>query len=127
VFLASITVPLLKLVSLVLMLVMTAEGSATRLRDRTRLYRFVDGIGRWSMIDVFMLTVLVGLVRMGFIATVLPGLGAIAFASVVVLTMFSAASFDPRLMWDAAAAAGHILDAEDLEPARRKPGVAGAA
>jgi len=54
---------------------------------------------------------------MGFVATVLPGKGAIAFASVVVLTMFAAACFDPRLMWDHAAAAGHNLDAEDLEPA----------
>jgi paraquat-inducible protein A len=116
VFLASITVPLLKLVALVTMLIMTAEGSVTRLRDRTRLYRFVDVIGRWSMIDVFMLTILVGVVRMGFIATILPGVGAIAFASVVILTMLAAASFDPRLMWDAAAAAGHNLDAEDLEP-----------
>jgi paraquat-inducible protein A len=68
------------------------------------------------MIDVFMLTILVGVVRMGFIATILPGVGAIAFASVVILTMLAAASFDPRLMWDAAAAAGHNLDAEDLEP-----------
>jgi paraquat-inducible protein A len=67
------------------------------------------------MIDVFMLTILVALVRMGFIATVLPGGGAIAFASVVVLTMLASASFDPRLMWDAARAAGHDLDAEDLE------------
>jgi len=116
VFLASITVPLLKLAALLIMLVMTGEGSVTRLRDRTRLYRFVDSIGRWSMIDVFMLTVLVAVVRMGFIAEVIPGLGAIAFASVVVLTMFAAASFDPRLMWDAAAAAGHDLEAEDLEP-----------
>jgi paraquat-inducible protein A len=115
VLLASIVVPMLKLVSLCLLLVMTQEGSVTRLRDRTRLYRFVDSIGRWSMIDVFMLTILVALVRMGFIATVLPGVGAIAFASVVVLTMFGAASFDPRLMWDAAAAAGHDLEAEDLE------------
>ncbi len=115
VFLASITVPLLKLAGLILMLVMTGEGSVTRLRDRTRLYRLVDSVGRWSMIDVFMITILVALVRMGFIATVLPGGGAIAFASVVVLTMFAAASFDPRLMWDAAAAAGHDLEAEDLE------------
>jgi paraquat-inducible protein A len=65
------------------------------------------------MIDVFMLTILVALVRMGFIATVLPGLGAIAFASVVVLTMFSAHSFDPRLMWDAAEAAGHDVEAHN--------------
>ncbi len=127
VFLASITVPLLKLVALLTMLIMTAEGSATRLRDRTRLYRFVDGIGRWSMIDVFMLTVLVGVVRMGFIATVLPGLGALAFAFVVIITMFAASGFDPRLMWDAAAAAGHNLDAEDLEPNPPGPAAARAA
>jgi paraquat-inducible protein A len=128
VFLASITVPLLKLVSLVVMLVMTGEGSAKGLRLRTRLYRFVDTIGRWSMIDVFMLTILVALVRMGFIATVLPGLGAIAFASVVVFTMFAAASFDPRLMWDAAEAAGHDLELEgaertDLQPPTVVPSV----
>ena len=115
VLLASIVVPLLKLAALTVLLVTTREGSVTRLRDRTRLYRFIDSIGRWSMIDVFMLTILVALVRMGFIATVLPGIGAIAFASVVILTMFAAASFDPRLMWDAAAAAGHDLEAEDLE------------
>jgi paraquat-inducible protein A len=119
VLMASIVVPLLKLAALTTLLVMTGTGSVARLRDRTRLYRFVDSIGRWSMIDIFMLTILVALVRMGFIATVLPGVGAIAFASVVVLTMFAAASFDPRLMWDAAAAAGHDLEAEDLETPRK--------
>ena len=124
VLMASIVVPLLKLISLATLLVMTGDGSATRLRDRTRLYRFVDSIGRWSMIDVFMLTILVALVRMGFIATVLPGVGAIAFAAVVVLTMFAAASFDPRLMWDAAAEAGHDLEAEDLETRKPPPAAA---
>jgi paraquat-inducible protein A len=109
VFLASITVPMLKLAGLGTMLVMTGEGSARWLRPRTTMFRFIDFIGRWSMIDVFMLTILVGLVRMGFIATVLPGLGALAFAAVVILTMFGAASFDPRLMWDAAEEAGHDL------------------
>jgi paraquat-inducible protein A len=104
VFVASIMVPLLKLISLVFMLVETARGSAWRLRDRTRLYRLVDFIGRWSMIDVFMLSTLVGLVHAGAIATIIPGLGAICFGSVVVLTMLAAACFDPRLMWDAAAA-----------------------
>ena len=112
---ASILVPLFKLAALATLLIMTARGSVTRLRDRTRVYRLIDSIGRWSMIDVFMLTILCALVRMGFIATVLPGIGAIAFASVVILTMFAAASFDPRQMWDAAAAAGHDLEAEDLE------------
>jgi paraquat-inducible protein A len=110
VFLASITVPMLKLVSLTAMLLTTHDGSFYRLRDRTRLYRLIESVGRWSMIDVFMLTVLVALVHMGFIATVLPGPGAICFASVVVLTMFATASFDPRLMWDAAAAHGHDVE-----------------
>jgi paraquat-inducible protein A len=102
VFVASVLVPVLKLVSLVFMLVETQRGSAWRLRDRTRLYRVVDIIGRWSMIDVFMLATLVGMVRDGRLASITPGLGAICFASVVILTMFGALSFDPRLMWDAA-------------------------
>ncbi len=107
VFLASIMVPLVKLVALTTMLLTTHSGTAWRLCGRTRLYRFVESIGRWSMIDVFMLTVLVALVHMGFVATVLPGAGAVCFASVVVLTMFATQAFDPRLMWDAAEAAGH--------------------
>ena len=102
VFFASITVPVLKLVGLVTLLITTQCRSPARLRDRTQLYRIVDAIGRWSMIDVFMLSILVGLVRLGNLATIEPGLGAISFASVVVLTMLAAESFDPRLMWDAA-------------------------
>jgi len=100
VFVASVAVPLLKLVSLAVMLIATHRGSAWRLRDRTRLYRVVEFIGRWSMIDVFMLSTLVGLVRAGQVASVTPGIGAICFASVVVLTMVGAACFDPRVMWD---------------------------
>jgi paraquat-inducible protein A len=117
VFLASITVPLLKLVSLTAMLITTHSGAVYQLRGRTRLYRFIESIGRWSMIDVFMITVLVALVHMGFIATVLPGPGAICFASVVVLTMFATGSFDPRLMWDAAHAQGHDVEEQAYSPA----------
>lgn len=102
VFAASITVPVLKLIGLAIMLVSVQRGWTRGLRDRTRLYRIVETIGRWSMIDIFMLSILVALVRMGFIASVEPGTGALAFAAVVLLTMFAAASFDPRLMWDAA-------------------------
>ena len=101
VFVASIMVPVLKLVSLAVMLVATQCGSGWRLHDRTRLYRVVDFIGRWSMIDIFMLATLVGLVHAGAIATITPGLGAICFGSVVVLTMIAVSCFDPRLMWDA--------------------------
>lgn len=102
VFVASICVPMLKLCGIALLLVTTRFGSAACLRDRTRLYRIVDVIGRWSMIDVFMLAILVALVQNGQIATVVPNLGAVCFAAVVVLTMLASASFDPRLMWDAA-------------------------
>jgi paraquat-inducible protein A len=63
----------------------------------------VRAIGRWSMIDVFMISILVALVQFGAVVTIAPGLGAVAFAAVVILTMFAAEAFDPRLMWDAAA------------------------
>ncbi len=115
VFLASLTVPLMKLAGMTWMLLATSYGSADLLMSRTRLFRLIDAVGRWSMIDVFMLTVLVALVHMGFVATVLPGPGAVAFASVVVLTMFAAAAFDPRLMWDAAIAGEQ--EANALDPA----------
>lgn len=100
VFFASVTVPVLKLVCLVLLLVTTQSGSTWRFRDRTRIYRLVEGVGRWSMIDIFMLSMLIGLVRLGRIATIEPGVGAVSFAAVVILTMLAANTFDPRLMWD---------------------------
>jgi paraquat-inducible protein A len=75
-----------------------------RTLERTVLFRIVDAVGRWSMIDVFMISILSALVRLGFIASVMPGPGVIAFCSVVILTMLSAISFDPRLIWDAARA-----------------------
>ncbi len=102
VFVASICIPILKIFGLALLLVSTQRGARRRLRDRTRLYRIVDAIGRWSMIDVFMISILTALVQNGALATVTPDLGAACFAAVVVLTMLAAASFDPRLMWDAA-------------------------
>src|ERR1700730_3087263 len=102
VFFASITVPVLKIMGLMFLLITTRRGSRWRLRDRTLLYRIVESVGRWSMIDIFMLSILAGLVQLGSIATIKPGVGAISFAAVVVITMFAAAAFDPRLMWDAA-------------------------
>lgn len=97
---ASILVPMLKLVSLTFLVWSVRRGSRWRPRDRTRLYRLTEAIGRWSMLDMFMLSILVALVRLGAVATVEPGLGATFFAAVVVTTMFAAASFDPRLIWD---------------------------
>lgn len=102
VFFASITVPVLKLVSLIYLMLSIKFKSLARLRDRTRMYRIVDAVGRWSMIDVFMVSILVALVRAGSIATIEPGVGATSFCCVVVITMIAAMSFDPRLMWDAA-------------------------
>jgi paraquat-inducible protein A len=102
VFFASVTVPMLKLVGLTILLISTHRGARSRLRERTRLYRIIDAIGRWSMIDVFMVSILTGLVRLGALASIYPGAGVLAFCSVVILTMIAAESFDPRLMWDAA-------------------------
>jgi paraquat-inducible protein A len=104
VFFASIAVPMLKLVGLSIMLIATQTGRAGWLRDRTRLYHIVRFIGRWSMIDIFMESLLGALVVFGAVITIQPGVGALAFCAVVVLTMFAAETFDPRLMWDSAMA-----------------------
>jgi len=104
VFFASIAVPVLKLVGLSVMLITIQTGRARWLRDRVRLYHIVRFIGRWSMIDIFMESLLGALVAFGSVITIEPGVGALAFCAVVILTMFAAETFDPRLMWDAAAA-----------------------
>lgn len=103
VFVASICIPVLKLVGMTTLLLSTQLGARGRLLARTRLYRFVDIIGRWSMIDVFMISILTAVVQMGAISKVTPLAGAPCFAAVVVLTMLATSSYDPRLMWDAAA------------------------
>ena len=72
-----------------------------RPRDRTVLYRLTELVGRWSMVDIYVVTILVALVRLGAVATIEAGPAAVYFAAVVVLTMFAAESFDPRLIWDA--------------------------
>jgi paraquat-inducible protein A len=102
VFFASIAVPMLKLVGLSVMLIATQTGRGGWLRDRTRLYHIVRFIGRWSMIDIFMESLLGALVAFGAVITIEPGVGALAFCAVVIMTMFAAETFDPRLMWDAA-------------------------
>ncbi len=100
VFLASIAVPILKLAGLLYLVISARFGLGRRLRSRTRIYRFIDVVGPWAMLDVFLLAVLVALVKLGQIATILPGPGLIAFTAVVVLTMLASASFDPRTIWD---------------------------
>jgi paraquat-inducible protein A len=100
VFVASILVPLLKMVILAYLLLSVQLKSAARPLDRLRLYRFTEFVGRWSMVDVFVVTVLVALVHLGRLASVEAGPGALFFAGVVVLTMLAAKTFDPRLIWD---------------------------
>jgi paraquat-inducible protein A len=99
VFLASMAAPLLKLLGLFFLVITTRLGTPRWRRQRTWIYRFIDVIGPWAMLDVFLLAVLVALVRLGSLATVLPGRGLLAFTGVVVLTILATATFDPRLIW----------------------------
>jgi paraquat-inducible protein A len=100
VFVASIFVPILKLLAVGFLVYTTWRGSVWAPLQRTRLYRVVEAVGRWSMLDIFVITVLVSLVQFQTLARITPGSGALAFASVVVLTMVAAQSLDPRLMWE---------------------------
>jgi paraquat-inducible protein A len=100
VFIASIFVPLLKLLILILLLLSVHLRSRWRPRERTRLYRITEAIGRWSMVDVYVVTILVALVHLGNLASIQAEVGAVFFCAVVIITMFAAASFDPRLIWD---------------------------
>ena len=102
VFFASIVVPMLKLVGLSYLAISVQWRSKWRARDRTRLYRIVESVGRWSMIDIFVISILVALVQLGAVATIAPGAGASFFAAVVVITMVAAEGFDQRLIWDVA-------------------------
>jgi len=102
VFFASIVVPVLKLVGLSFLAISVQWDSKWRARDRTRLYRIVESVGRWSMIDIFVISILVALVQLGAVATIQPGAGASFFAAVVVVTMIAAEGFDQRLIWDVA-------------------------
>lgn len=100
VFIASIVVPSAKLLALTYLLVSVQRRSAWAQRERTRLYRVVEAVGRWSMIDIYVAAILTALVQFQGLMTIRAGPGAIAFGTVVVLTMFAAEAFDPRLIWD---------------------------
>jgi len=100
IFTASIFVPIAKLLILTFLLISVQRGSSWRPVERTRLYRITEAIGRWSMVDIYVVTILVALVRLGNLATIEANAGAVFFGSVVVLTILAAESFDPRLIWD---------------------------
>lgn len=100
VFVASFLVPLFKLVALGILVFSARRHSRWRRLQRARLYRVVESIGRWSMLDVFVVSVLTGLVKIHGFANIHAGIGIAAFGAVVVLTMLASLSFDPRLIWD---------------------------
>jgi paraquat-inducible protein A len=100
IFTASVFVPLLKLLILIILMISVRFRWQWRPVDRTRLYRLTEAIGRWSMLDIFVVTILVALVHFGSLANIEAGTGALYFATVVVITMFAAESFDARLIWD---------------------------
>jgi len=100
VFSASILVPMLKLTALATLLVSSARRSTWRPRGRTKLYRVLELVGHWSMLDVFVVALLAAVVQLGRFASVEPGPAVFPFAGVVVLTMLASASFDPRGIWD---------------------------
>ena len=101
IFTASIFVPFMKFLILIYLLLSVQFKSLWRPKDRTVLYRMTEAVGRWSMVDIYVVTILVALVKLGSLATIEAGPGAVFFAGVVVITIFAAMSFDPRLIWDA--------------------------
>lgn len=100
VFVASILVPTFKLLGIAILLYSVQRHVPMSARQRVIMFRFIEWIGRWSMLDIFVIAILVGIVNFGSLASVQAGFGAIAFASVVILTMLAALTFDPRLIWD---------------------------
>lgn len=106
IFAASVMIPVLKLISITILCFAAQAGRWPH--AMTRLYRVTEFIGRWSMVDVFVVAILVGVVQLGSVISIYPGAAAISFAGVVVLTMVAAETFDQRLIWDAAARARHL-------------------
>jgi paraquat-inducible protein A len=100
IFIASIVFPGAKLAALWVLLATAGQGSSWRVKGRTRIYRMLEVIGRWSMTDIFVAAMVTALVQFKTVGEVSPGPGALAFAAVVLLTMFASMSFDPRLIWD---------------------------
>jgi paraquat-inducible protein A len=100
IFVASVFVPLMKLAILIYLLVSVQRGSNRRRLERTRLFRLTESVGRWSMVDIYVVTILVALVQLGALANIEAGPAALFFAAVVVITMIAAMTFEPKLIWD---------------------------
>jgi len=110
VFVASVVVPLIKLFLLTLLVVSVQRRWHWDPLQRLKLYRFLEGIGRWSMLDVYVVTVLVALVQVQSLAAISPGGGVLAFAAVVILSMLATMAFEPRLIWDPMHHAAHLKE-----------------
>src|SRR5271166_2634568 len=104
VLVASIMIPSAKILALGYLLITTQRGSIKNSAQRVKMYRMVEIIGRWSMVDVFVDTFTVSLIQLQPLMSVEPGPGLLFFAAVVVLTMLAVESFDPRLIWNSAGA-----------------------
>ena len=102
VFVASLVVPVAKLIVLIYLVWSVIRGDTRAMKERVWLYKITEWVGRWSMVDVFVVTLLTGLVQFGFLGSIAPGEALLPFAAVVILTMLAAHAFDPRLIWDAA-------------------------
>jgi len=100
IFVASVAVPILKIIGLAYLLISAKKIDIKNQVQLTKLYRVVEFVGRWSMIDVFVVAILVALVQIGVFINIIAGFGILAFTGVVVVTMFAAMQFDPRLIWD---------------------------
>lgn len=102
IFVASILVPLGKMLVLAWLCLSVRHNSTFVIAQKTMLYRITEFVGRWSMVDVFVVAILVALIQLGNVMTILPGAAALAFAAMVVASMLSAMAFDPRLLWTSA-------------------------
>ena len=100
VFIASVVVPVLKFIAVAYLLISIQKRIEHSRYERTRLFRLTELVGRWSMIDVFVVAILAALVQIGSVAQIEPGLGATAFGATVIFTMLSALALDSRLLWD---------------------------
>jgi paraquat-inducible protein A len=100
IFAASVMLPLLKMIAIAYILILTQRASSERRTERTNLYKIAEILGKWSMLDIFVVGLMAGLVQLGALTTIAPGPACIAFAGVVILTMFAEMAFDPKLIWD---------------------------
>jgi paraquat-inducible protein A len=112
IFIASVMVPIVKIVILALLLISERRRYSRWPDHRTRLYRLTELIGRWSMLDIFVITLMVAMVELGSVASITPGPGSVAFALMVFSTILAVRFFDPRLVWDSLT----------IDPQRRLPG-----